>query len=176
MRLRFKCVLATILFLAAVALAGDPIASSEAAAHVGEVATVCGTVVQVVNAWRSRGQPTFLDFDFAYPNSDFDVVIWGSDLAKFGNPAALEHQQVCATGLIQLYRGRPEIIARNAEQLALAPSAHSPQMPSGSAGATAICRDGTYSFSQHRRGTCSHHGGVAQWLGQPPPTLSRPIL
>lgn len=32
------------------------------------------------------------------------------------------------------------------------------------AGATAICGDGTYSFSQSRRGTCSHHGGVAQWL------------
>src|SRR5262245_58146768 len=31
-------------------------------------------------------------------------------------------------------------------------------------GATALCRDGTYSFSAHRRGTCSHHGGVAQWL------------
>ena len=28
------------------------------------------------------------------------------------------------------------------------------------AGATAKCRDGTYSFSQSRRGTCSHHGGV----------------
>jgi uncharacterized protein with FMN-binding domain len=32
------------------------------------------------------------------------------------------------------------------------------------AGATAKCRDGTYSFSQHRRGTCSHHGGVEEWL------------
>jgi len=32
------------------------------------------------------------------------------------------------------------------------------------AGATAICGDGTYSFSQHRQGTCSHHGGVARWL------------
>ncbi len=31
-------------------------------------------------------------------------------------------------------------------------------------GATALCRDGTYSFSQNRRGTCSHHGGVARWL------------
>ncbi|HYT45260.1 MAG TPA: DUF3761 domain-containing protein, partial [Methylomirabilota bacterium] len=28
----------------------------------------------------------------------------------------------------------------------------------------AKCSDGTYSFSQHRSGTCSHHGGVAQWL------------
>lgn len=32
------------------------------------------------------------------------------------------------------------------------------------AGATAQCEDGTYSFSQSRRGTCSGHGGVATWL------------
>jgi len=31
-------------------------------------------------------------------------------------------------------------------------------------GASAQCRDGTYSFSQSRRGTCSYHGGVARWL------------
>jgi hypothetical protein len=31
-------------------------------------------------------------------------------------------------------------------------------------GATARCVDGTYSFSQHHSGTCSHHGGVAAWL------------
>lgn len=32
------------------------------------------------------------------------------------------------------------------------------------AGASATCRDGTYSFSKNHRGTCSHHGGVATWL------------
>lgn len=31
-------------------------------------------------------------------------------------------------------------------------------------GASAKCRDGSYSYSQHRQGTCSGHGGVAQWL------------
>jgi Protein of unknown function (DUF3761) len=30
--------------------------------------------------------------------------------------------------------------------------------------ATAQCRDGSYSFSHSRSGTCSHHGGVAKWL------------
>ena len=34
------------------------------------------------------------------------------------------------------------------------------------AGATAQCRDGSWSFSQHRQGTCSHHAGVAKWLVQ----------
>ncbi len=31
------------------------------------------------------------------------------------------------------------------------------------ANASAQCRDGSYSFSQNRRGTCSHHGGVSVW-------------
>jgi hypothetical protein len=31
-------------------------------------------------------------------------------------------------------------------------------------GASAKCTDGTYSFSQHRQGTCSGHRGVSQWL------------
>lgn len=31
-------------------------------------------------------------------------------------------------------------------------------------GASAQCGDGTYSFSTHHRGTCSHHGGVVRWL------------
>lgn len=37
----------------------------------------------------------------------------------------------------------------------------SPVQPQGP---SARCRDGSYSYSAHRQGTCSHHGGVAQWL------------
>ena len=33
------------------------------------------------------------------------------------------------------------------------------------AGASAKCRDDTWSFSHTRRGTCSGHGGVAHWEG-----------
>ena len=31
-------------------------------------------------------------------------------------------------------------------------------------GASARCRDGTYSFSRHHTGTCSRHRGVATWV------------
>ncbi len=31
-------------------------------------------------------------------------------------------------------------------------------------GATAKCRDGSYSFSESHRGTCSRHDGVSDWL------------
>ncbi|HEX2640709.1 MAG TPA: thermonuclease family protein [Pyrinomonadaceae bacterium] len=33
-----------------------------------------------------------------------------------------------------------------------------------STGATARCRDGAFNYSQTRRGACSGHGGVAEWL------------
>jgi hypothetical protein len=32
-------------------------------------------------------------------------------------------------------------------------------------GASATCRDGTWSFSHTHRGTCSRHGGVLRWDG-----------
>lgn len=36
-------------------------------------------------------------------------------------------------------------------------------------GASARCTDGSYSYSQSRRGTCSRHGGVAEWLSSSAP-------
>lgn len=42
---------------------------------------------------------------------------------------------------------------------------HSPS--SSATGATARCRDSTYSYSQHASGTCSGHGGVAVWIHHP---------
>jgi len=41
-----------------------------------------------------------------------------------------------------------------------APAATTPGHP---AGATALCNDGTYSYSAQHSGSCSHHGGVAQF-------------
>lgn len=34
-------------------------------------------------------------------------------------------------------------------------------------GATARCRDGSYSYSKHASGTCSGHGGVRVWIHHP---------
>jgi hypothetical protein len=35
--------------------------------------------------------------------------------------------------------------------------------PTNQVGPTALCRDGTYSYSANHSGTCSWHGGVAVW-------------
>jgi plastocyanin len=39
---------------------------------------------------------------------------------------------------------------------------HTTSAPAGKA--TAKCKDGTLSYSKTHSGSCSHHGGVAQWL------------
>ncbi|WP_405162531.1 DUF3761 domain-containing protein [Nocardia sp. NBC_01499] len=42
------------------------------------------------------------------------------------------------------------------------------QADTAPSGATARCKDGTYSESQHRSGTCSGHKGVDEWLVELP--------
>jgi hypothetical protein len=59
---------------------------------------------------------------------------------------------------------QPATQPRATQPPATEPPATAAPAPQAPAGATAICVDGTYSFSQTRSGTCSHHGGVAQWL------------
>src|SRR6185436_5839921 len=44
------------------------------------------------------------------------------------------------------------------------PSSDPNEVPGGP---TAQCRDGSYSYSEHASGTCSHHGGVARWIHHP---------
>ncbi|HEV2549584.1 MAG TPA: hypothetical protein VGU20_19870 [Stellaceae bacterium] len=89
----------------------------EASRHVGESATVCGTVASADYAARSKGQPTFLNLDKPYPNHVFTAVIWGTDRPKFGTPEALLGKPVCVTGMIKLFRNKPEIILTDPSQL-----------------------------------------------------------
>jgi hypothetical protein len=118
------------LFISAAALAGGvlasgtlaahaaPITPEEAAKHVGEDVTVCGTVAGAKHAGQARGAPTFIDFGQPYPNSIFTALILGSDRAKFGTPEKdLQGKQVCVTGKIRLYEGKPEIILTDPKQL-----------------------------------------------------------
>ena len=59
----------------------------------------------------------------------------------------------------------PAATAKPAAEAAPAAKAGSTHSVSGDAtGATAKCKDGSYSHSKTHSGTCSKHGGVADWL------------
>lgn len=98
--------------------AAAPLSAQEAGKHIGEIRTVCGEVASAKYAARSRRQPTFFDLERPYPNQAFAIIIWGADRAKFEMPEVrLLGKQVCATGPIEIYRGKPEIIVADPAQL-----------------------------------------------------------
>lgn len=96
------------LFLVLTALlSGGPLTAQkklspgEAKDHIGETATVCGTVASTRYSTSTRGQPTFLNFDKPYPNQIFTVLIWGNNRSKFGTPEAdYKGKEICVTGKI----------------------------------------------------------------------------
>jgi DNA/RNA endonuclease YhcR with UshA esterase domain len=118
MRPAVLCIALAFIAAPMLAQAADTLTAQDAAAHVDETATVCGTIVSTNYAVKSKGQPTFLNFDRPYPNQFFTVMIWGSDRAKFGEPeSTFFGKKVCVNGVIKAYRGKPKIIATSPTQL-----------------------------------------------------------
>jgi micrococcal nuclease len=96
------------LFSIASLASAQTIAATDAAKHVGEHVTVCGSVASEHTATSSRGTPTFINLDRPYPNQVFTVLVWGSDRERVGNlPTS---GRLCAVGNITEYRGTPEIV------------------------------------------------------------------
>ena len=90
--------------------------TAQARAHDGESAKVCGTVGNQHTAMASQGKPTFLDLDSAFPEQRFALLVWDEDRENVGElPRVGVH--VCATGVINYYRGVPQIVIRNSTQL-----------------------------------------------------------
>ena len=118
--MRLRLILATVWFaIAATALAQEKtLTAAEAKQHVGATATVCGKVMSARYASSSRGQPTFLNLDKAYPKQEFTVLIWGSEREKFGKPeVSYRDKNICVTGQIRKYQAGTEIIATDPKQI-----------------------------------------------------------
>jgi DNA/RNA endonuclease YhcR with UshA esterase domain len=53
----------------------------------------------------------------SYPDNAFTAVIFADDAGKFPNLSALNGKTVDITGPVQLYKGTPEILLKDAAQL-----------------------------------------------------------
>jgi nuclease S1 len=96
------------------AAAVQTIAPETASSHLGETVTVKGAVADVHTA---RSGVTFIDIGGRYPHNAFTAVIFSGDAAKFPDVGALSGRVVEITGLVRLYKGKPEIILSAASQL-----------------------------------------------------------
>ncbi len=70
-------------------------------------------------------------------------------------------------GVQKASKSKPAAAAAEAPAAGTAMKAEAPAAAGNASptGATAKCKDGTYSKSKHHTGACSKHGGVADWLG-----------
>jgi DNA/RNA endonuclease YhcR with UshA esterase domain len=68
----------------------------------------------------SGKEPTFLNLADTYPKHPFTVVIWGKDRDQFDYaPESLKGESICVRGLIEQYRGKPQIVASSQNQIRL---------------------------------------------------------
>jgi hypothetical protein len=107
-------------FLTRAVPATETISSLQAAEHVGKTVTVCGPVAGASFFEHLRGAPTFINFDRRHPDQSFTVVIWGRDNRKFERPPHRMYgagKEICVTGRIETYQGRPQIVVRDPAQI-----------------------------------------------------------
>lgn len=78
----------------------------EVDAHIGESTTVCGEVSQI----SQTSKATYINFGGIYPKHKFSAVIWSNNIMPTS-----EGSNICITGLIESYKGVPQIVIRSVE-------------------------------------------------------------
>jgi hypothetical protein len=95
------------------------IPAKEAAKHTGEAVTICDKVYG--GKFLSSSDITLLDMGGAHPNQALTLLIKGADRKKFtGNPEDIfKDKNVCVTGTVIDYKGKPEMIIIDPAQIKL---------------------------------------------------------
>ena len=97
----------------------NTITVDEASNHIGETLTVCGKVFGGKYLENSNGKPTLINMGASYPNNSFTLVIFGDTRVNFSYTPEeyLNNKNICVTGLIKMFKGKPEIVVSNESQI-----------------------------------------------------------
>jgi hypothetical protein len=110
--IRFLACLVAVSFVGAEA--PPTYTTAQAASHIGETAMVCGKVAGTHHSGRGN---SFVNLDGAYPNQPFTAFIPASSASAGIEIRSLEGKDICVTGKIALYKGKPEIIVTSKSQI-----------------------------------------------------------
>lgn len=86
---------------------------TQAAAHVGETATVAG----VVSVFAAQSGVIFIDMGGAGRTAPISGFVNKENVAKFPNAAAWNGKQLEITGKIELFQGKAEIVLTDPSQV-----------------------------------------------------------
>jgi len=105
------------LLFAFTASAQKVISASDAAKHLNEKVTICEKVFSTKLITPSN--MTFLDLGGFHPNQMLTIVIKGEDRSKFKDAPDeyFKGRNVCVTGTVIDYKGKPEIVISDPSQI-----------------------------------------------------------
>ena len=104
-------------FASVKSFAQTTIAAKDAAKHIGETVTIADKIYG--GKFLAGPGLTLLDMGGAHPNEALTVLIKGDDRKKFtGDPEVIfKDKAVTVTGKIIDYKGKPEIVVTEADQI-----------------------------------------------------------
>lgn len=90
---------------------------TKASEYEGKLVSICAKVFST-KVLDSNGM-TFLNVGGAFPNSPLTIVIYGDSLENFNFKPAnyYKGKDICVTGKIKIYKGKPEIIVTKASEI-----------------------------------------------------------
>lgn len=99
------------------AFAQTTVPAKEAAKHIGEKVTICEKVYG--GKFFANSGITLLNMGGEHPNELFTVVIKGDDRKKFAKAPEEDfaNKTICVTGEVIDYKGKPEIVVNDPEQI-----------------------------------------------------------
>jgi len=117
MRARMILLITVICF--SIAAKAQVIKAQDAAAHVGDSLTVCGEIFTARYFEDSKMKPTLLNMGAAFPDQPITIVIFDDVRSKlsFKPEEKWIHKDICVTGKIELYKGKPEIVIHDPKQI-----------------------------------------------------------
>lgn len=95
-----------------IACAQQEIKIEDAAKHEGDSVTICTRIFGAKYFEGSNRSPTLLNAGAKYPDALLTIVIFGDSRAAFKNKPEEYYpdKNICVTGRIVIYKGKPEII------------------------------------------------------------------
>jgi DNA/RNA endonuclease YhcR with UshA esterase domain len=93
------------------------ITAKDAAKHLNEKVTVCDQAYG--GKFLSGSNITLIDIGASHPEELLTLLIKGDDRKKFKNPPEtdLKGKKICVTGQIIDYKGKPEIVITDPDQI-----------------------------------------------------------
>jgi DNA/RNA endonuclease YhcR with UshA esterase domain len=87
---------------------------TDAPNHIGKQVVISG---KVNNIFVSKTNTTFINFCKDYRSCPFSAVIFAEDRSQFGDLEKLIGETVQISGIVNEYKGNPQIVLKNPSQL-----------------------------------------------------------